>query len=61
VAKKPNYDFEKRKKEMDRKKKKDDKRAERLARRQAGLPDEDDAPEDGEPVSQGDGDPETTA
>ena len=49
MAKKPNYDFEKRKKEMDRKKKKDDKRAERLARRQAGLPDEGDEPEDGEP------------
>jgi hypothetical protein len=42
VAKKPNYDFEKRKKELDRKKKKDDKRAERLARRQQGLPDEPD-------------------
>ncbi len=55
MAKKPNYDFEKRKKEMDRKKKKDDKRAERLARRQAGLPDEGDEPEDGEPVPQADG------
>ncbi len=40
MAKKPNYDFEKRKKELDRKKKKDDKRQERLLRRQAGLPDE---------------------
>ena len=35
MAKKPNYDFEKRKKEQDRKKKKDAKREERQARRQA--------------------------
>ena len=48
MAKKPNYDFEKRKKEMDRKKKKDDKRAERLLRKQQGLPPEGD--EDGEPA-----------
>ena len=45
VAKKPNYDFEKRKKEMDRKKKKDDKRAERLQRRQDGVSDELEAPD----------------
>jgi hypothetical protein len=32
LAKKPNYDFEKRKKEQDRKKKKDAKREERLQR-----------------------------
>ena len=32
MAKKPNYDFEKRKKEADRKKKKDAKREERLQR-----------------------------
>ena len=38
LAKKPNYDFEKRKKEMDRKKKKDAKREERLARRRDGAP-----------------------
>ncbi len=37
VAKKPNYDFEKRKKEQDRKKKKDAKREERLARKRDGL------------------------
>jgi hypothetical protein len=38
LAKKPNYDFEKRKKEMDRKKKKDAKREERLARKRDGTP-----------------------
>jgi hypothetical protein len=36
LAKKPNYDFEKRKKEQDRKKKKDAKREERQARRREG-------------------------
>lgn len=36
MAKKPNYDFEKRKKEQDRKKKKDAKREERQARRREG-------------------------
>ena len=35
MAKKPNYDFEKRKKEQDRKKKKDAKREERLQRNRA--------------------------
>jgi hypothetical protein len=39
LAKKPNYDFEKRKKEQDRKKKKDAKREERLQRKRDGLPD----------------------
>ena len=43
VAKKPNYDFEKRRKELDRKKKKEDKRLERLQRRQDGLPEDPDA------------------
>lgn len=37
LAKKPNYDFEKRKKEQDRKKKKDAKREERLARKRDGT------------------------
>jgi hypothetical protein len=37
LARKPNYDFEKRKKEQDRKAKKDAKREERLARKRAGL------------------------
>ena len=39
MAKKPNYDFEKRKKEQDRKRKKDAKREERLQRKRDGLPD----------------------
>jgi hypothetical protein len=45
LAKKPNYDFEKRRKEQDRKKKKDAKREERLARNRAGG---DGAPIEGE-------------
>ena len=45
MAKKPNYDFEKRRKELDRKKKKEEKREERLQRKRDGLPDEpDDSP-----------------
>jgi hypothetical protein len=40
LAKKPNYDFEKRKKELDRKKKKDAKREERLQRKRDGIPDD---------------------
>lgn len=40
VAKKPNYDFEKRRKELERKAKKDAKREERLERRRNGLSDE---------------------
>ena len=40
MAKKPNYDFEKRKKELDRKKKKEDKRQDRLLRRQEGATEE---------------------
>ena len=40
MAKKPNYDFEKRRKEIERKAKKDAKREERLERRRNGLPDE---------------------
>jgi hypothetical protein len=36
VPKKPNYDFEKRKKEQDRRKKKDAKREERLQRKRSG-------------------------
>ena len=45
MARKPNYDYEKRKKEADRKAKKDAKREERQRRRQLGLPDEDDVVE----------------
>jgi len=47
LARKPNYDFEKRRKEQDRKAKKDAKREDRLRRRSEGLP------EDGEPNDEG--------
>lgn len=50
LARKPNYDFEKRRKEMDRKAKKDAKREDRAQRRRAGLENEDAGPSD-----QGDG------
>ena len=45
LARKPNYDFEKRRKEQDRKAKKDAKREDRLRRKAEGLPEEDDAGE----------------
>lgn len=45
MAKKPNYDFEKRKKEQERAKKKEAKRAERLARRQNGTVDDGEDPD----------------
>lgn len=51
LAKKPNYDFEKRKKEQDRKKKKDAKREERLLRKRG----------DGEPADPADGETPTDA
>jgi hypothetical protein len=38
LARKPNYDFEKRRKEMDRQAKKDAKREERQRRKEAGEP-----------------------
>ena len=38
MARKPNYDFEKRRKEMDRQAKKDAKREERQRRKEAGEP-----------------------
>lgn len=47
MVRKPNYDFEKRRKEQDRKAKKDAKRAERELRRQEGRPDDAAAPEGG--------------
>jgi hypothetical protein len=54
MARKPNYGFEKRKKEMDRKAKKDAKREERRLRREEAVPEEstvlppqDDAPREG--------------
>lgn len=40
MARKPNYDFERRKKEQDRKNKKEAKREERARRKAAGLPEE---------------------
>jgi hypothetical protein len=40
LARKPNYGFEKRKKELDRKAKKDAKREERQRRREEGAPDD---------------------
>lgn len=60
LAKKPNYDFEKRKKEQERAKKKEAKRADRLARRQAGGASEGDpdlegivmGPQNGEPTDE---------
>jgi hypothetical protein len=56
LARKPNYDFEKRRKELDRKAKKDAKREDRARRRAAGLPDEPD-----ETVEQADGSETPTA
>ena len=48
MAKKPNYDFEKRRKELERKQKKDAKRDERLARKRTGGGDEGEALPDDE-------------
>jgi hypothetical protein len=51
LAKKPNYDFEKRRKELERKQKKDAKRDERLNRkRTGGAEDGDMVAEDGAPA-----------
>lgn len=44
MARKPNYSFEKRKKELDRKAKKDAKREDRRRRREEGLPEDGDVP-----------------
>ena len=44
LARKPNYSFEKRKKELDRKAKKDAKREDRRRRREEGQTDDVDAP-----------------
>lgn len=55
MARKPNYDFEKRRKEQDRKAKKDAKRADRQARRDERSPDADAAeaapPDEGQSVT----------
>ena len=45
MAKKPNYDFEKRRKELDRKQKKDAKRDERLTRKRNGTSEDGDVVE----------------
>lgn len=55
MAKKPNYDFEKRRKELDRKQKKDAKRDERLNRKRNGLPE--DGEEGAENAADGDAAP----
>ena len=63
MARKPNYDYEKRKKEADRKAKKDAKREERQRRRALGLPDEDETLEGGEggEGAEGEGNPDAAA
>lgn len=50
LAKKPNYDFEKRRKELERKQKKDAKRDERLNRKRNGGAE--DGAEDGDAVAE---------
>ena len=45
MAKKPNYDFEKRRKELERKQKKDAKRDERLTRKRNGTSEDGDVAE----------------
>ena len=61
MARKPNYDFEKRKKEQDRKAKKDAKREDRLARKRAGQdPDLVDMESPGGETSDADSSDETT-
>jgi hypothetical protein len=54
LAKKPNYGFEKRKKEMDRKAKKDAKREDRRRREEAKTEDAGTAPAPDERDSEGD-------
>jgi hypothetical protein len=49
LARKPNYDFEKRRKEQDRKAKKDAKREDRLRRKADGSEID---PETGEPIAE---------
>jgi hypothetical protein len=54
VARKPNYDFEKRRKEQERQAKKEAKREDKLRRKREGIADETDAiPADGTPVEGG--------
>lgn len=53
MARKPNYDFERRKKELDRKNRKEARKEERARRKAAGLSDD---MEEGMPTSEGDSD-----
>jgi hypothetical protein len=57
LARKPNYDFEKRKKEQERKAKQDAKREEKLRRKREGLPDEEEPGEGDVPAADGDDTP----
>ena len=63
MARKPNYDFEKRRKEQERKAKKDAKREDRLRRREEGIVDDGIASGDeiakltGEPAAETPGEP----
>ena len=61
MARRPNYGFEKRQKEIEKQKKKDAKAEKKEQRRREGLPDEGDAPEtdeggDGQAGTDGDAD-----
>ena len=60
MARKPNYDYEKRKREADRKAKKDAKKEEKARRKALGLPDEDEIilDENGRPILPGNPDDE---
>jgi hypothetical protein len=57
LARKPNYDFEKRKKEQERKKKKEEKRQRKLENRQG----DDNPAEDGEGALEGHEEPQSGA
>lgn len=62
MAKKPNYDFEKRRKELERKQKKDAKRDERLTRKRNGTAEDgeivDGAGDEGDVAPDADGSPD---
>jgi hypothetical protein len=58
LPKKPNYDFEKRRKEQDRKQKKDAKREERLLRKRGEVTPDGESDEGGAPIE---GEDEVTA
>ena len=56
MARRPNYGFEKRQKEIEKQKKKDAKAEKKEQRRREGLPDEAEGTEDGEGEAGTDGD-----